>query len=350
MALLVDVAHVPFDGSMMPLLRVHSEQAEGAPYVLVLQVVENLILPNGISDRAWQRSLGNKMVINGESRKRQTSKAELRLYKELGVLQALCGGATMISADLAAAVLRALEVPQAEQFVQQVVEPPMNALASTTPQLKQAISGSSSVVMLPDQPTEYQFEVTPEMLQWTRYGVDAETLQQPRCRLLASQLEAFGKWLLAKVALSREGGAKVKDVTADDHKKRLCRMAGFLAKAKKQPLDIRLLGQGNSICAFSVFLLKRGEASSGQSSGENYSYVVLHLSSLSKLLGWLQVYEPSKAAAYQKLGQQVKNYKKQLDSNSKPERMDVPKLLRQGLAVCLTRKLSAAAIGSQMGC
>ena len=60
---------------------------------------------------------------------------------------------------------------------------------------------------------------------------------------------------------------------------------------------------------------------------------MLHLSSLSKLLGWLQVYEPSKAAAYQKLGQQVKNYKKQLNSISKPERMDMPKLLRQGLAV-----------------
>ena len=36
---------------------------------------------------------------------------------------ATCGGATMISADLAAAVLRALQVAQAEQFVQQVVEP-----------------------------------------------------------------------------------------------------------------------------------------------------------------------------------------------------------------------------------
>ena len=106
------------------------------------------------------------MLID-DSRKRQTSKAELRLYKELGVPHATCGRATMISADLAAAVLRALQVAQAEQFAQQVVEPPMNALASTTPELKVAITGSSSVGSAAEQPAEYQFEETPEMLHWT---------------------------------------------------------------------------------------------------------------------------------------------------------------------------------------
>ena len=255
--------------------------------------------------------------------------AQMQVLKCLSLIQKKTSRIIMLDIVSASLILKTLARPEIfTNYITNIVNRPFMKEARHMDVCRELFKGNKvSVVPFPDQPFDYKFDITDDMLKIGTYTLKKNDIDSdPKYFGIKNIMTHFMTWLEADINLKRDTG-KVLKLTAKDICDRVYRYAGFAINVLGCGCDLRALCNGVIFTKYILFVRKRAE-----NSGNN-SYIITLLNAFQKLISYFVGNDVARYEDLRKLHADVKTFKKQLQSSSVVVKMDTGLLVAQGLSI-----------------